>query len=210
MTVATTVHLVRHAAHDRVDRVLCGRMPGVALGPRGRAEAALLADTLTREPIAAVVTSPLERARETAAPIAAALGLPVEIAPGLDEIEFGAWTGRPFDELATDPRWDSWNRERADTCPPGGEPMRSAQARALAELDALREAHPGGSVVAVSHCDVIRAAVCGVLGLSLDRYAAFDIAPASITTLVLWEGGGKVVRLNETAHLLASPLAVAA
>jgi probable phosphoglycerate mutase len=117
--------------------------------------------------------------------------------PGLNEIDVGAWTGRSFDELAPDPRWQSWNAERAHGQAPGGETMQGVQDRVLRELEAIRLRHPGERVAAVSHCDVIKAALCGVLGLSLDRYGAFEIEPASVSAIVLWEGGGKVLRLNE-------------
>lgn len=194
---ATTVFLVRHAAHDRVDRVLCGRMPGVSLGAVGQAQAYAVAARLARERVAAVFSSPLERARETAAPIAARLGLSVEVAEPVNEIDVGEWTGASFDSLGADERWQVWNRQRASSAAPGGEAMKAVQARVLDGLASWRRSYPGASVVAVSHSDVIKAAICGILELSLDRYHAFDIDPASITTLVLWEGGGKVLSLNE-------------
>ena len=195
---ATTVFLVRHAVHDRVDRVLCGRMPQVRLGAEGRAQAARLAQLLAGERVAALYSSPLERARETAEPIATALGLDVQLAAGLTEIDVGEWTGRSFDELHTDDRWHVWNREREAGCPPGGEPMRDVQGRALQHIEDWRAAHPDQTVIAVSHSDVIKTVVCGVLGLSLDRYHAFEIAPASVTRLVVWPGGGKILAMNET------------
>ncbi len=142
------------------------------------------------------MTGPLARAQETAAPIAAALDVEPFVTPALDEIDFGGWTGRRFDELRGDPSWHAWNTGRAAACPPGGETMAAAQARVAALLADL--AASGRDAVLVSHCDVIRAAVLSVLGLSLDAYARFDIAPASITTLALWPGGGKVTGLNET------------
>ncbi len=188
--------LVRHAAHDRVDAVLCGRMPGVTLGAAGHAQAAALAARLRGCGATAVLTSPLERARETAAPIAAALGVVGEAVADLNEIDFGAWTGCRFDALAGDPLWHSWNAARAAGRAPGGETMAAAQGRVTGLLAAL--AARDCDAVLVSHCDVIRAAVLGVLGLSLDAYDRIDIAPASLTTLALWPGGGKVVTLNET------------
>jgi probable phosphoglycerate mutase len=196
--LATTVFLVRHAAHDRLDRILCGRMPQVQLGVEGRAQADRVAQRFAGERIAAVYSSPLERARETAEPIAAAVGLNVQLAAGLTEIDVGEWTGRSFDELHADERWQHWNREREAGCPPGGEPMRDVQNRALRQVEEWRAAHPDQTVIAVSHSDVIKTVVCGVLGLSLDRYHAFEIAPASVTRLVVWQGGGKILALNET------------
>lgn len=199
--MATTVYLVRHAAHDRVDSVLCGRMPGVGLGETGRWQAEALAGWFAGRvpaPVDAVWTSPVQRARETAEPIAGRLGLLAWACDGLCEIDFGDWTGRRFDDLGNDPLWGRWNEARSDARPPGGESMAEAQARALGELERAREEHPDGGVVLVSHGDVIKAVVAGVLGLSLDAHARFDIAPASVSALAVWDGGGKVLRMNET------------
>ena len=193
----TTIFLVRHAAHDRVDRILCGRMPGVSLSETGRAQAARVAKRLSGEGLAGVYTSPLERARETAEPIAATAAVAIETVQGLNEIDVGEWTGRSFAELDHDPRWGKWNSDRAQGQAPAGERMRAVLDRVLDQVGALQLRHPGERLAAVSHADVIKAAICGVLGLSLDRYHAFDIEPASISTIVLWDGGGKVLSLNE-------------
>jgi broad specificity phosphatase PhoE len=171
-------------------------MPGVSLGETGRAQAARVAERLSGARLAAVYSSPLERARETAEPIAAAAGVPVTVSAGLHEIDVGAWTGRSFVELDADPLWATWNTARADGQAPDGERMQAVQDRVLQELESFRRRHPGECVAAVSHADVIKAALCGVLGLSLDRYHAFEIEPASVSALVLWEGGGKVLGLN--------------
>ena len=200
MAAATTVILVRHGSHDLLGKVLAGRMAGVSLSAAGRDEAERVAQRLAGEPVAAVYASPLERAQETAEPIAARHGRPVETAPAILEIDFGDWTGRRFDELAADPRWPVWNSERASSRAPGGELMAEAQARIGGALESWRTRHPDRTVVAVSHGDVIKAAVCQVLGLSLDRHDTFAVDPASLTTLVAWAGGGQVVRLNEAAR----------
>jgi broad specificity phosphatase PhoE len=194
---ATTVFLVRHAAHDRVDRILCGRMPGVNLGETGRGQAARVARRLSGEGLAAVYTSPLDRSRETAEPIAAAAGVRLQVAAGLNEIDVGEWTGRSFAALEPDPRWRTWNAERSLGEAPGGERMQAVQDRVTGELEILRRRHPGARVAAVSHSDVIKSALCAVLGLSLDRYDAFEVEPASISAIVLWDGGGKVLGINE-------------
>ncbi len=199
--MATTVFLVRHAAHDRVDRVLCGRMPGVGLGGSGRAQAEALARRFAAsEPaVEAVWTSPLDRARGTAEPIAARLGLPVRTSDALCEIDFGTWTGQPFDALRDDPHWRRWNERRGSGArPPGGESMAEAQARAISEVERARAGHPDGGVVLVSHGDVIKAVLAGVLGLPLDAHARFEISPASVSALAVWDGGGKVLSMNES------------
>ena len=196
---ATTVFLVRHAAHDRVDRVLCGRMPGVGLGEAGRRQADALSQRFAGDDVNAVWTSPLQRARETAEPIAARLGLPARTSDALCEIDFGAWTGQAFDALRDDPRWRRWNEARGSERPPGGESMTEAQTRAAAEVERARAEHPDGRVVLVSHSDVIKAVLAGVLGLPLDVYSRFEVSPASVSALAVWDGGGKVLSMNEAA-----------
>ena len=189
------VFLVRHGSHDRLGRILCGRMPGVSLSETGRAEADALARRLTGTGTGTLLASPRERVAETAAPIAAALGLMVETEPDLDEIAFGGWTGRTFDALADDPLWTAWNTDRATARPPGGESMAEAQARILRVLE--RYVHDGDPVILVSHGDVIRAALLTILGLGLDAYDRIVVDPASCSELALWPGGGRVVSLNE-------------
>jgi probable phosphoglycerate mutase len=174
-------------------------MPGVRLGSHGRAQAERLAERLAREDIAAVQSGPLERTRETAEPVAARLGLGVEVADGLDEIEVGTWTGTPFDELRDDPRWTLWNAARSVTRAPGGETMIEVQARVLAHVEALRARFPDRAVVLVSHADVLKAALAHWLGLSLDSLQRFDIAPASLSTVAVGDWGAKVLSLNERA-----------
>ncbi len=173
--------LVRHASHDRLGRIPCGRMPGVALSAPGRAEAEALARCLAGSGADTLLTSPRERTAETAAPIAAALGLPAGTEPGRDEIAFGAWT--------------AWNAERATARPPDGESMAEVQARILRVLD--RFTQDGAPVILVSHGDVIRAALLTILGLGLDAYDRIVVDPASCSELALWPGGGRVVSLNE-------------
>ncbi|HEV2557565.1 MAG TPA: histidine phosphatase family protein [Microvirga sp.] len=197
--MTTTFHLVRHAAHDRVGSVLCGRMPGVHLGEVGREQARRLARRFANENVASVQTSPLERARETAEPIAAATGAAVAVNEGILEIEFGEWTGRTFETLGGDARWAAWNGARAVNRPPGGEAMLEVQARVIAALEALRAAYPDRTLVVVSHADVIKAALLYHLGLPVDAYGRFDIDPASVSTLAVGDWGSRLIRMNEVA-----------
>lgn len=115
----------------------------------------------------------------------------------MNEIDFGDWTGRSFASLKDDPYWRRWNTERDTERPPGGESMREAQQRAIHCVERMAEEYPDSAVVAVSHADVIKAVVAGVIGLSLDAHARFEIAPASLTTLLFWRGGAKLLRMNE-------------
>ena len=195
--MTTTFHLVRHAAHDRVGTVLCGRMPGVHLGTLGKAQAERLAERFANENVTGIHTSPLERAVETAEPIAARLGQRLEIRQDIAEIDFGAWSGTSFEALAQDPRWTAWNRARSNGRPPYGETMLEAQMRIVGAMEQLRHRYSDRSVILVSHSDVIKAALLYHLGLPIDAYARFDIEPASISTLVVGDWGSKVLRLNE-------------
>jgi len=197
--VTTTFFLVRHAAHDRVSSILCGRLPGFSLGPVGKTQARLLSERLARENVACVRSSPLERAVETAEPIAARIGEPVEICEAIAEIDFGAWSGMSFEALDQDPRWSAWNGARAVTRPPGGETMLEAQSRVVRAIEELRGRYPNRSVILVSHSDVIKAALLYHLGLPVDAYGRLEIEPASISTLVVGDWGSKVLRLNEVA-----------
>ena len=197
--MTTVVLMVRHASHDRLDRMLCGRMEGVHLSGQGLQEAEALGRRLAVRKMAAVYCSPLDRARQTADPIAHGQGLTVEVDPDLNEIDFGAWTGKPFDELRADPDWPIWNSERGTAQPPGGESMRACQARAVRTLDRLRERHPDQQVALVSHGDVIKTAIAHVLGLPLGHYDRFEVAPASVSTVVIGDWGAKVHTLNEVA-----------
>lgn len=171
-------------------------MQGVGLSEEGRGQAERLAAGLARRPIAAVVSSPLQRAQETAAPIAARLGLPVTTDAGFDEIDFGEWTGRAFAALDGDPAWDAWNRFRSVAACPGGESMLAAASRAVGAARALRAAHPDGEVVVVSHQDVLKALLAHLLGIPLDLFGRMALDPAHRSVVVLWESDVRVEGIN--------------
>ena len=194
--MTTTFHLVRHGSHDRLDRTLCGSMQGVRLGEAGRAEAEAAGNRLADEPLAAVVSSPLERCQETAAAVARAHGLRIEEDEAFVELDFGDWTGLSFPELERDPRYEPWNSRRSLNRPPNGESLGEAQMRAVRGLEGLRVRFPDQAVAVVSHSDIIKALSAHVLGLNLDLYHRFDVDPASITTIVLGDWGARLVRLN--------------
>jgi broad specificity phosphatase PhoE len=166
------------------------------LTAEGRGEAAWLAERFLDERIAAIHSSPRLRARETADAIATGRGLPVEIVEALDEIDFGEWTGRSFAELEADPRWVRWNAARAVAPIPNGETMIAAMTRAVAHIESLARQAWSGTVLCVSHCDIIRSVISHYLGLGLDRMLAFDIDPGSVSTLLVGDWGGRVLTLN--------------
>jgi len=193
--------LIRHAPHEQLGVSLSGRTPGLRLSAAGERQAAVLgawlAGSAGARAIDRVQAGPLDRTMQTAQAIAAVAGRPVEPIAALDEIDFGAWTGRRFDQLPSDPAWSIWNTARSTAVAPNGESMAVAQARIVAHLEATARDRDGETIAMVSHCDMIRAALAWVLGLSLDRLLRFDIDPASVSTIVLGDWGGRVVRLNQ-------------
>ena len=188
------MHLLRHCAHGLLGHALAGRMPGVALSEQGLAQAAALGGWFAQSGVRAVITSPQQRARETAAPIAAAAGLAAEIEPGLDEVDFGAWSGQSFAALASAPGWHDWNAARGLAATPGGETMLAVQARAVQAV--MRHAQDGGTVVAISHADVIKAVLAHVLGMPLDLLHRLDIVPASRSVVVIGNDFARVDGIN--------------
>ncbi len=194
----TTLFLVRHGAHGRLNRHLDGRREGVHLSDDGHAQAQRLAVRLAREKVAAVFSSPLVRAQETAAPVAQALGLAVTVDQALEEVDFGDWSGRTFDELAPLDEWRRWNSARSTARTPAGDTMRASQARMLDFIDARRLAQPDAPILLVSHADPIKAVLVYYLGLSLNDLPRFEIAPASLSRVDIEPWGARVVVLNET------------
>jgi broad specificity phosphatase PhoE len=173
--------LVRHATCDPVGHRIAGTTPGIHLNDEGRNQAYALARRLADSEIAAVYTSPLERAFETAEPIAAAHDLVPVVMAEFTEFGYGDWTGRTFESLEGDPRWHDFNTLRGTTLAPGGELTVDVQARAVRALLQLAERHAGQRYVVVTHADVIRATVVHLLGMPTDLLLRFRIDPASIT-----------------------------
>jgi probable phosphoglycerate mutase len=192
----TTFLLIRHGLTDAVGRVMMGRRPGVRLNAVGRAQAARLAETLRSTPLAAVVSSPLERTRETAEAIARPHGLAVEIADGLLEYEVGGWTGSTFADLDATAEWRRFNTLRSLTAPPDGELMIGVQQRAVAALLDLRAEYSSGIVAAVSHGDVIRALLLFFLGMPIDFLHRLEVSPATISIVTLGPGEPRVLQVN--------------
>jgi broad specificity phosphatase PhoE len=195
----TTLLLVRHGAHDLLGKAVAGRAPGVGLNALGRAQAHDLARWLPRE-IHAIYCSPQQRAVETAQPLAAARGLPVTTEEAFDEIDFGRWTGLPFDELRADSeRWNLWVERKSVACPPGGEPFARVHERAMSGVERLAKLHHDDVVLVVTHGDIIKAVMAGFLGVSLDHLERFDIAPASLSIVMTGPGWAQVKLLNGQA-----------
>lgn len=195
----TLVLLVRHGQTATTGTVLPGRAKGLHLADTGRAQAQTAADRIgALDRVDAVYASPLERTRETAAPIAAATGQKVQIAKGLLECDFGDWTGKKLSLLRKKPEWSTVQNRPSIFRFPGGESFAEMQLRIWNELERLVAAHPGQRVVAVSHADPIKAAVAMATGVHLDLFQRIVISPCSITPLLFTPGGPIVLAVNST------------
>lgn len=191
-----TFLLIRHGSHDYLDKRIVSWMPGVHINEEGRAQAQRLGETLAGSGVAALYSSPLERAIETAAPIARRLGLEIHTRDALGEVRFGEWTNLDFDTLNQDPRWHAFNRFRSGIRAPGGELMLEVQTRMVAEMERLRGEHAERTVAIVSHGDVIKAAVMHYLAMPLDLLQRIEISPASVSVIRVSDRGAKVLRVN--------------
>ena len=190
--------LVRHAAIDAHGRSLPGRSPGVHLNALGRQQAQALAQRLSGLPVAALYSSPLERAVETAEPIATLLGLQTATSEDFLELAFGDWTGRDIDDLAGQPAFRRFNEFRSCATIPGGESMLQAQARMVAGLERLRARHEQGSVVVVSHGDMIKGAIAHYAAIPLDLFQRIEISPASTSVVDLDDATVRILAVNDT------------
>lgn len=194
----TTFHLVRHAEKSGGD-VLTGRTPGVHLSAHGHHQAKRLAASLGRERIDRIFTSPLERATETAAPLAELKRLTAASNIALQEMDLGQWTGRRPAELEGDRVFARFNRFRSGTAAPGGESMLEVQARIVGAMLRWRDEHPGETLVLVSHAEPIRAALLYFAAAPLDHWMRFPVAPASVSTVQLDRDSALLSALNAQA-----------
>lgn len=201
----TTVLLIRHGTTDDVGRRLAGRAPGRHLNDEGIRQARELSTRLANVPLAAIFASPLERAQETAAPLAAAHALPIVTREDLVELEFGEWTGVEIESLHADPDWIAFNTVRSQARIPGGETMGEVQERVVAAIKQIAAQFESQTVVIVSHGDVIRAAIAHFAGMPLDSVLKFEISPGSISSLRFTGDQAMVCPLNDTAELARVP-----
>lgn len=202
---ATTILLVRHGQTPTTGTTLPGRARGLHLAESGVRQAERAAERLGElATVDALYTSPLERARETAAPIGKVLGVRPKVDRGLLEADFGDWTGAELKVLMKRSEWSTVQRAPSTFRFPGGESFAEMQHRIVTTLDRLRAAHPGGTIVCVSHADPIKAAVAHALGTHLDLFQRIVISTCSISALA-WPDGGAPIALtvNSTGGSLA-------
>ncbi len=191
--------LVRHATCAQMDKVLLGRLIDGPLDLRGEGQARALARRLLAFPELAIHSSPRRRARHTAGIIAAQRERTVTVAPLMDEVDFGNWSGRTFVELAEDQQWRRWNQYRAVTRTPAGDCIRDVQERAITYFRKLQQTEHARTVAIVTHAEVIRSVVLLAMQAPAEDYCRVEISPASLTVLSVHGAQLRLDRLNERA-----------
>ena len=197
----TRLVLVRHGVTAHTGPLLSGRMPGIDLSEKGVEQAQAAAERLAVLQVAAVYASPIERTAQTAAHIAARLGLEVQPLPGVIEADYGDWTGGKIADLAKTDEWKVVQAAPSRAVFPGGESLRAMQARMVDALDAVVAAHPNETVVVVSHADPIKSAIAHYTGMHLDLFQRLHVSPASATVLDFHAYGALLVKCNDTGGL---------
>ena len=190
--------LIRHGENNylKLGR-MAGRLPDIHLNKRGRAQAASLAESLHSLPIRAVYSSPLERAIETAEPLASSLSLPVQIRSGLLDTDVGEWEGLQLKKLRKLPLWKQVQEQPSGVRFPGGESFMELQARLVSEIDLIRLAQKQKDMLAVVfHADPIKLVLAHYIGLPLDNFQKLGVAPGSVSVLVVGKSGGYLAALN--------------
>jgi probable phosphomutase (TIGR03848 family) len=201
---STVILMVRHGQTPTTGKILPGRAAGLHLAEAGVAQAHRVAERIAELPkIDAIYASPLERARETAAPIAKALKQRVKIDKGLLECDFGDWTGAELSKLMKLPEWSTVQKAPSTFRFPNGESFTEMQTRMVSALDRIRAAHPGGTVVCVSHADPIKAAVAHAMGTHIDLFQRIVIGTCSVSAVAYTSHGPIVLTVNSTGGSLA-------
>ncbi len=203
-----TILLVRHGQNDWVKQNrLAGWIEGVHLDETGKKQAQATAARLAHLPIAALYSSPVTRCLETAAPIASALQLSVEVVDAVGEVRYGEWEGAEIETLSKEKSWYAVQHFPSRFRFPGGEALRQVQARAVDALEELARRHEQRElIVVVSHADLIKLVLAHYLGMHIDLFQRIVIAPGSVSALTLLENGMvRVGRINDDGPLQAPP-----
>ncbi len=205
----TTVVLIRHGRSTaNAEGVLAGRAEGVELDDVGREQAYRLGDLLADAQITASYRSPSLRCRQTATLLGHS---EAEVLAGLDECDYGSWTNRPLVELGAEPLWSTIQQEPSAVAFPNGESMLEMRARAVAAVESIRARHQeGGTVLVVSHGDVIKSILSDALAQNFDDFQRLNVSPASVSIVHYGHGRPFVICMNansDVAALLAAPSA---
>ena len=205
--------LIRHGENDYTKKhKFAGHLPGVHLNARGQDQAHQLSEALKAVPITAIYSSPLERALETAAPIASRQHLTIQTVDGLIETKIGSWQGRSHRSVSGTRAWKLVRSFPSRFRFPDGESFLECQSRVVTALDTIQKAHkPGELIACVFHADPIKLAVAYYLGMPLDNFQRLGCDTASLTALGILDTGIHLFKLNQSPpfdfidQMLASP-----
>jgi probable phosphomutase (TIGR03848 family) len=194
----TILLLIRHGENDYVKTGrMAGRLPDVHLNERGRAQSIELAEALAQAPIKALYSSPMERAMETAAPLAEKLRLEINVRPGLLETNIGEWAGMELKAARKLPEWKTVQSAPSRFRFPGGESFVEMQSRLVSEIESIARDYEDGELIAcVSHADPIKLIVAYYMGMPLDHFQRLGCDTASVTMLMLSRTGTALLKLN--------------
>jgi probable phosphomutase (TIGR03848 family) len=193
--------LVRHALTDATGKRLTGWTPGVHLSERGRDQAEAVARRLAALKPAAIYSSPLERCRETAEPLAKASGRAIRVLEDLGEVRYGEWTGRSLAQLARTNLWKSVQRSPSSVRFPGGETLAETQVRAAAAAERIAATHARAIAALFTHADVVRLLLAHFAGIHLDLFQRLVVDPASVSAVWAGQGIPRLLRVNDTGTL---------
>jgi probable phosphomutase (TIGR03848 family) len=197
----TLLLLIRHGVTEATGVRLLGWTPGISLSPSGREQADAIASRLEAIPIAGIYSSPLDRCRETAAPLAVARGRDVVVREELGEVRYGSWTNRPLRQLARTKLWRRVQAVPSGVRFPGGESLLEVQARAIRGLEQICGEHPRRAVAVFSHADVIKLLVAHYAGAPMDLFQRLAIDPASISAIGVGDGVPRILLVNDSGSL---------
>ncbi|MDG5815354.1 histidine phosphatase family protein [Chitinispirillales bacterium ANBcel5] len=197
----TKIFLIRHGICDSVDSKLNGRTLGVHLNKQGREQVKALSQLFVNTPLNHIVSSPLERAVETAETIGLSQDLKVSTDESFNEIDFGKWTGKSFEDLDEDPLWQRFNSFREMVRAPDGEMMIEVQSRQVQKVEELRKNYSGGNIAIVGHSDPLKAILCYYGGIDLGSMHRLTIDTASVSVLDIGDEYVEISLINYTGRL---------
>ena len=202
MASTTYVLLIRHGENEYVStHRLAGRTPAVHLNEKGRIQADGLVTLLDGQRLDAIYSSPLERCRETAEPLAANRSLPLQQTAGVVEVDYGKWQGQDLRELGKLPEWQQVQHYPSSFRFPDGETLREVQTRSVTAVERICGDHPDQVVAVFSHGDVIRTTLAHFLGVPLDLFQRIAISTASVSVLAFHDSRPMILGMNYLAEL---------
>ena len=199
--------LIRHASNESLGKFLPGRKPGIHLNSEGVIQARQIAESLGNIPIDAIYSSPLERAMETAQPLAERLGMPVTPETGIIEMDAGSLTGISFDTLKTMPEWMELKKSLTESGFPDGETFLNAKKRVMQTVERIKNNFPEHKLIAIfTHADIIKMIISESLEAPFSKFTFFTIDPASISVLTFYKGTNWLTGMNiQLPYTLPTP-----